>query len=194
MRLSRGYTLTELMITVALIGVLAAVAIPNFVKYQARTRRSEGFTHVAGIARAYKGYYAEAGEYPDTLATTGSMPSLPDRVPPGTTKMQWDADTENFFKIVGWRPDGAIYYTYEIESDCGSGCGPDNCFTITAHGDVDGNAAVGAIMLVHPSRDSAGAVLASCGSAIMGYGTPTQPGTGIALFDEPAVYLLADPY
>jgi type IV pilus assembly protein PilA len=182
------------MITVALIGVLAAVAIPNFVKYQARTRRSEGFTHVAGIARAYKGYYAESGRFPDTV-NEGYPGSVPNFTMLSTKKLVWDSDAENFFNIVGWKPDGQVYYTYEIESDCGVGsCTTENCFTITAHGDVDGNGAIGAIMLVHPMRDASGAPVSSCGSAIMGYGTPTQPGTGVALYDEPAVYLGADQY
>ena len=72
-----GFTLTELMITVALIGMLAAIAIPNFMTYQARTRRSEGFTNLAGIARAYKIYHAERGRYPDMTTDVGRTPSLP---------------------------------------------------------------------------------------------------------------------
>jgi type IV pilus assembly protein PilA len=195
MRRSRGFTLTELMITVSLIGVLAAIAIPEFVRYQARARRSEGFTHVAGIARAYKAYHAEQGRYPDTQAD-GGFPSLPDTASLGTQKLPWDNDTENFFKIVGWRPDGAVYYTYEVESDgCGGGCTDRTCFTITAHGNVDGNASYGAIMYVQPLRDGSGVPIvgASC-SNILAYGTPTAPVSGDPVYEEPAVYLLADPY
>jgi len=196
MRLSRGFTLTELMITVALIGTLAAIAIPEFFRYQARARRSEGFTHVAGIARAYKGYQAESGKYPD-MQTESTFVTLPDlATPPGTKKVPWDNDTENFFKIVGWRPDGNVYYLYEVVSQgCGGGCNEATCFTITAHGNVDGNGSPGAVMFVHPMRDATGVPIvgASC-SNFLGYGTPTAPGTGDPLYDEPAVYLLADPF
>ena len=73
MRRSRGFTLTELMITVALIGTLAAIAIPEFFRYQARARRSEGFTHLAGIARSYKAYHAEQGRFPDMQATSAFL-------------------------------------------------------------------------------------------------------------------------
>jgi type IV pilus assembly protein PilA len=183
------------MITVAIIGVLAAIAIPQFVRYQAKTRRSEGYTHVAGIARAYKGYHAESGIFPDTEAVTG-FASLPDSVPLGTVKMPWDVDTENFFKVVGWRPDGDIYYTYEIESDCG-GCTETTCFTVVAHGDVDANGLYAQVILVHPMRNSGGAPVAQCagsGMPLPATGIPTDPVTGIPLYDEPAPYLLVDAY
>ncbi len=198
-----GFTLTELMITVALIGTLSAVAIPNFLTYQARTRRSEGFTNVAGIGRAYKVYHAESGRFPDMETDSPSASvSLPDYtalgLTLGTTKLPWDPDTEDFFKIVGWRPDGNVYYTYEVESDCGGLCSDQTCFTVTAHGDVDANGLVGAVMFVHPARDSAGdpVVGAECGSSIVPvYSTPVDPVTGDSDYDEPAwVYLNADPF
>src|SRR2546426_11191824 len=45
----KGFTLIELMIVVAIIGILAAIAIPNFLQYQARARQSEGRTNLGGI-------------------------------------------------------------------------------------------------------------------------------------------------
>ena len=92
--------------------------------YQARTRRSEGFTNLAGIARAFKVYHAEQGRYPDIVH--GRRPaSLP---APGSGQPKHGEDvlgrpTEDFFKIVGWRPDGNVFYSYEVESHCfGGGC------------------------------------------------------------------------
>jgi type IV pilus assembly protein PilA len=191
-----GFTLTELLITVALVGVLAAIAIPNFVRYQARARRSEGFTHVAGIARAYKAFHAEQGRYPDTQADSGFV-SLPDTASLGTAKLPWDNDTENFFKTVGWRPDGSVYYTYEIESDCGGVCSDQTCFTVIAHGDVDANGSMAQILYVHPLRDAAGTLVpgGECVSAFAPLsGVPTNPKNGTSVYDEPAVYLVTDPY
>ena len=194
-----GFTLTELMITVALIGTIAAIAIPNFMTYQARSRRSEGFTNVAGIARAYKAYQADRGNFPD-IATVAGVASLPDPASSGlaaptTVKMPWDNPTEAFFSIVGWKPDGNVYYTYEVHStSCGNACNDQNCFTVTAHGDVDGNGSLGALMYVHPLSDAAGNPIAECNSGIGNFPPPVSPNTGQAVYDEPAIRLASDLY
>ena len=53
----RGFTLIELMIVVAIVGILASIAIPNFIHMQTRARRSEVFVNVKGIAVAESAYY-----------------------------------------------------------------------------------------------------------------------------------------
>lgn len=49
LRSSKGFTLIELMIVVAIIGILAAIAIPNFLTYQLKSRQSEARTNLGGI-------------------------------------------------------------------------------------------------------------------------------------------------
>ncbi len=49
---AQGFTLIELMIVVAIIGILAAVAIPNFMTYQAKARQSEAKVNLGGIFTA----------------------------------------------------------------------------------------------------------------------------------------------
>jgi prepilin-type N-terminal cleavage/methylation domain-containing protein len=192
-----GFTLTELMITVALIGTISAIAIPNFLTYQARSRRSEGFTNLSGIARAFKVYHADRGRYPDMTADAvppaASLPA-PGVGQPSASKMIWDNATEAFFSIVGWRPDGNVFYTYEVESNCNVGlCTDVSCFTVVAHGDVDGDNDLGAVMYVHPITDGSGNPLGSCNSAIRPALTVPVRG-GIPVYDEPAIYLNADLY
>ena len=72
----RGFTLIELMITVGLIGVLCAIAIPNFIAYQARSRRSEAYANLASLARAERAYLAERNEFLDVF-DSGEL-TLPD--------------------------------------------------------------------------------------------------------------------
>ncbi|MEN6473271.1 MAG: type IV pilin protein [Syntrophaceae bacterium] len=64
----RGFTLAELMITVVIIGILAAVAIPIYSGYTQRARRSEAFTAVQTIAMAEEKAFAETGAYVDIAA------------------------------------------------------------------------------------------------------------------------------
>ena len=45
----KGFTLIELMIVVAIIGILAAIAIPNFLKFQAKSKMSEAKTNLGAI-------------------------------------------------------------------------------------------------------------------------------------------------
>jgi type IV pilus assembly protein PilA len=194
-----GFTLIELMITCSLIGVIASIAIPQFLSYQARSRRSEGMVGVSAIAHAYIAYQAEAGLFPDILHhPSGGFPTLPGFSVLGAKKLIWDPDAAKFFNVVGYKPEGNVWHTYEVTSDCSPALGPggvcseQTCFTVVAHGDVDGNGVMGAVMYVHPARDAAGDPAAYCGSTF-GYGVPINPKSGMDVFDETAVYQ-TDPY
>src|SRR5512143_2731913 len=59
----KGFTLIELMIVVAIIGILAAIAIPNFLKYQAKSKQSEAKTNLKGIFTSETSYFSEANKY-----------------------------------------------------------------------------------------------------------------------------------
>ena len=63
MKNRKGFTLIELMIVVAIIGILAAIAIPNFLKFQAKSKQSEAKTNLKGIYTAETGYFGEKNSY-----------------------------------------------------------------------------------------------------------------------------------
>ena len=61
---NKGFTLIELMITVAIVGILAAVALPAYQDYVARSQVSEGLVLVSGAKPVIAEYYANHGAYP----------------------------------------------------------------------------------------------------------------------------------
>jgi len=79
MKNRKGFTLIELMIVVAIIGILAALAIPNFLTYQARARQTESQTNLGGINTAqiaYSGTSASGGNYGSEFNKAGSNLSI----------------------------------------------------------------------------------------------------------------------
>jgi type IV pilus assembly protein PilA len=59
----KGFTLIELMIVVAIIGILSAIAIPNFMKFQCRAKQSEAKTLLAGVFTAEIAYFGEFSKF-----------------------------------------------------------------------------------------------------------------------------------
>ncbi|HEX4857052.1 MAG TPA: pilin [Limnobacter sp.] len=67
-RSTEGFTLIELMIAIAIVGVLAAIAVPAFSNYLARARVSEAINYAQSCKTGYLEFYA----------TTGTIPTSPD--------------------------------------------------------------------------------------------------------------------
>ncbi|MDK4534423.1 pilin [Kingella kingae] len=69
--MQKGFTLIELMIVIAIIGILAAIALPAYQDYTKRSRVSEGLSLAGGVKSALTEYYASNNAWPDNNAAAG---------------------------------------------------------------------------------------------------------------------------
>lgn len=73
-RKNEGFTLIELMIVVAIIGILAAIAIPNFLKFQCKSKQSEAKTNLSGLFTAEKSFFSEYNTFGTDLVSVNWIP------------------------------------------------------------------------------------------------------------------------
>lgn len=74
-----GFTLVELMIVVAIIGILAAIAVPNFIKFQAKSKQSEAKTMLRSYFTSQRHLFAERDTYTSDLSQLGFSPERANR-------------------------------------------------------------------------------------------------------------------
>jgi len=122
-----GFTLIELMIVVAIIGILAAIAIPNFLQYQMKSRQSEAKTNLMAIKTSEVSWQGERGCYlavtaapavapgatksqPQNWNTAGSPWLTP--VTPAPAWCQVGVNNVGTFADLGFQATGLVYYQY----------------------------------------------------------------------------------
>lgn len=127
-RRSSGFSLTEIMIVVGLIGVLASTALPSFLKYQLRAKTAEVKSNLAGIRLAEDAYFGEFGVY---LAADPEP-----AIVPGSSAAAFDA-TDTPFDSIGFSPEGYVMFSYgvAVSTDLTG-------YTIDAAADIDGDGIV----------------------------------------------------
>ncbi|HIF9337851.1 TPA: pilin [Photobacterium damselae] len=73
MKGQKGFTLIELMIVVAVIGVLAAIAIPQYQRYVAKAEVASALATMSGVKTNVEAYTVENGQFPDGVSAATSL-------------------------------------------------------------------------------------------------------------------------
>ena len=116
MKAPRGFTLAELMIVVAIIGILSVLSITGYKKVMSKSRLAEGHNVVSGVKIAQDQYFAETGRYAD-IGWTNLCPqgvSMSAANIPSNTATGWnpacDGGTGVKWSRLAYSPDGAIRF------------------------------------------------------------------------------------
>ncbi|MBM4135407.1 MAG: prepilin-type N-terminal cleavage/methylation domain-containing protein [Nitrospira sp.] len=119
---NRGVTLTELIIVVAIIGILAMIAIPAYIGQQTRATRTEAFSNLESLRLLEEQFFSERGQYTASLGVCA-------------------ADNDNIAAIQavlpGFRPGTGLAFSYCTEQDIRlDGANQTPCFRASAFGNT----------------------------------------------------------
>jgi type IV pilus assembly protein PilE len=120
-RVNGGFTLIELMIVVAVLGILAAIAYPSYQSYVTKSRAQAATSDLVGMALALENTFQKTLTYPTTYTSETTIPALPaDRTA---------ADGLNDFSA--WAPSQSSYFDYKVTTTAAT-------FTVKAAGTGSG--------------------------------------------------------
>ncbi len=166
---TKGFTLIELMIVVAILGILAAVAIPAFVNYINRSKTSEISTMFKSMVEGEVGYVqrprisAAGAELERCWAAVDTTAKQFPAGAPGSAKAAWGVNQPWAFNAIGFSAASPVLYRYSLETaalaaafagnalatgicqaetDAPAAAMTNQTINVRAQGDVDGDATI----------------------------------------------------
>ena len=130
MRRSLGFTLIELMVTIVIVAILAAIAVPSYTDYIQRSRIADAFQTLSGMRLKMEQYFQDNRDYVNACGDPQTNPSVATK-PPATTYFTYSCPTHNLtdYSVLATGTGSMSAFKYSIGRANGQGDVKKSVFT-----------------------------------------------------------------